>query len=234
MVEMQVIGLALEKNTKAPILVLRDVEQKRMLPIWIGSAEAIAISLALNGISTPRPLTHDLLISSIYALGAEIDCVEIVSLRDGAYFADLLLKKDGGTIIRLDSRPSDAAALALRAKKIIRVHSEILAEAGSQRLQIVDSGMAQLYGPHETPDLLAALFSLADSPIMEESPFKQEQAKVKRSPQITITLSPLLKPAESEAPPAVRMGNKVSVAKQEDKSLEELLRHLDPETKYRM
>ncbi len=238
MVEMRVIGLALERGSKAPSLVLSDPASERLLPIWIGSTEAIAISLALNGIPMPRPLTHDLLLNCIYALGGEVRRVEIPSVRDGTYMAELVFLKDNGEV-RLDSRPSDAVAVALRAKKNILVGEDVLEEAGVQRLQRLETGMAQLFGPEETSELLAALFSLADSPRVEESRPKNEPSQSPRQPRVTITFTPNNKepgtpqvPASSSTSPASSQDK--ADAPQNEKNLEELLRQLDPETKYRM
>ena len=125
MIEMKVFGLAVDENSQAPVLVLKDISEKVVLPIWIGAMEAMAISLSLNGVSLPRPMTHDLLLSTIRTLGAEVLAVEVVRLEEGTYFAEVEVSASG-QIYRLDARPSDGVALALRAGVPIRVEQLVL------------------------------------------------------------------------------------------------------------
>lgn len=127
MVEMKVYGLALEEGSQVPVLVLKDMDEVQALPIWIGAMEAMAISLVLNDVKLPRPMTHDLLLNMVRGLGAAIDRVEVVRLENGTYFAEVVLVV-GGKEKRVDSRPSDAVALALRAECPILVADEILEE----------------------------------------------------------------------------------------------------------
>ncbi|MDD4732577.1 MAG: bifunctional nuclease family protein, partial [Desulfovibrio sp.] len=115
MVEMQVFGLAMDEHTQSPILVLKNEAQDRVLPIWIGAMEAMSISLAINKVAFPRPMTHDLLLSVIAGLDADVVRVEITDMEEGTYFAELVLDGQGGER-RVDSRPSDAIALAVRAE----------------------------------------------------------------------------------------------------------------------
>jgi bifunctional DNase/RNase len=130
MVEMHVFGLAVDEDSQVPVLILKDSEESRVLPIWIGAMEAMAISMALNDVSLPRPMTHDLLLNSIRDLGGEVRAVEVVSLVDGTYYAEIEVLR-GEDIIRIDSRPSDAVALALRCEAAIRVAEAVLEEAGT-------------------------------------------------------------------------------------------------------
>ncbi|MFP4071457.1 MAG: bifunctional nuclease family protein [Desulfovibrionales bacterium] len=132
MIEMQVYGLALDEATQVPILILKDKEEKNVLPIWIGAMEAVAISLVLNEISVPRPMTHDLLLQTIEQLGAEVQKVAIVDLKDGTYFAQVVVLL-GGDTISIDSRPSDAIALALRAKAPIFTDQKVLEQVVTAR-----------------------------------------------------------------------------------------------------
>lgn len=125
MVEMTVYGLALDESSQVPILILRDTKEQAVLPIWIGALEAMAISLVLNSVDLPRPLTHDLLLRTITALGAEVVKVSIVDLREGTYYAEITIVVGGRETV-LDSRPSDAVALALRAKVPIFVAQTVL------------------------------------------------------------------------------------------------------------
>ncbi|MCK9240329.1 bifunctional nuclease family protein [Desulfocurvus sp.] len=125
MVEMKVYGLALDEASNVPVLVLKDLGEEQTLPIWIGAMEAMAISLVLNNVSLPRPMTHDLLVSLAAALGATITRVEVTRLEAGTYYAEVELDQ-GGTLRRLDARPSDAVAVALRARCPIFVARAVL------------------------------------------------------------------------------------------------------------
>jgi bifunctional DNase/RNase len=121
---MQVFGLALDEDSQVPILILKS-EEDAIFPIWIGAMEAMAISLVLNNVSLPRPMTHDLLVSLAAALGATITRVEVTRLEAGTYYAEVELDQ-GGTLRRLDARPSDAVAVALRARCPIFVARAVL------------------------------------------------------------------------------------------------------------
>lgn len=130
MVEMQVAGISADPGSGAAILLLRDRRApKRSLAICIGMPEATSIAKELEGIELSRPLTHDLLRSVIEHLGARLLRVEIVDLRDNTYFAELVLERAPGEESRLDSRPSDAIALAVRTRAPIFVHASVLQKA---------------------------------------------------------------------------------------------------------
>ena len=129
MVELRVFGLALDEKNQSPVLILKDLAEEKVLPIWIGAMEAMAISLALNKVDFPRPMTHDLLLSAISGLGAVVSGVEITRVEEGTYFAELVLRL-GEEERRIDSRPSDAIALAVRAEAPVFVAEAVLAEAG--------------------------------------------------------------------------------------------------------
>lgn len=124
--ELEVVGVRVEMPSKTPIVLLRERDGERYLPVWIGSAEASAIALAQQGVVPPRPLTHDLLGSVITALGHTLEQVRIVEMKDNVYYAELGLS--GG--ITISSRTSDAIALALRAGCPILGAEDVLA-AGS-------------------------------------------------------------------------------------------------------
>ncbi|EGJ52067.1 hypothetical protein PCS_01374 [Desulfocurvibacter africanus PCS] len=128
MIEMKVFGLAVDENSQVPVLVLKDLEEKAILPIWIGAMEAMAISLALNEVKLPRPMTHDLMLSCIDTAGAKVTAVEVVKLEEGTYYAEVEMRI-GEVQRRVDARPSDAIALALRAEAPIRVAQAVLDEA---------------------------------------------------------------------------------------------------------
>lgn len=131
MLEMRVTGLGLDAGSKTPVVHLRQVDGEARLSILVGAMEALSISLMLNGEQLPRPLTHDLLLMCLKALGARLGGVEICDMRDDVYYAALNLRlKDKA--IRLDCRPSDAVALALRAQAPIFVKASLLAAGGTQ------------------------------------------------------------------------------------------------------
>ncbi len=134
MVEMQVDGLTLDPDTKSPLVILRSPDDGRFLPLLIGPMEAMALTFVLSGEQLPRPLTHDLLLMTVQALKAAVVGVEIVDIRDGVYYAALLLRRQEG-LIRVDCRPSDGIAVALRAGVRIRVHERVLRIAQQERLQ---------------------------------------------------------------------------------------------------
>jgi uncharacterized protein len=123
--ELEVVGVRVEMPSKTPIVLLRERGGERYLPIWIGTAEASAIALAQQGVTPPRPLTHDLLCDVIAALGRTLEQVRIVEMRDNVYFAELAL--DGG--ITVGARSSDAIALALRVGCPIMGADEVLETA---------------------------------------------------------------------------------------------------------
>lgn len=124
-VELRLRGLILDPTSEAPVLILREVEGTLYLPIWIGAFEANAIALAVEGVQTPRPLTHDLLRASLETLGARLERIEIHSLAEGVFYARLVLATRDGRV-EIDARPSDAIALALRAEAPIWVARAVL------------------------------------------------------------------------------------------------------------
>lgn len=128
-IRMTVGGLTLDPVTKTPIVILKDDEDKLNLPIWIGLLEATAMATELEGIQMARPMTHDLLKSVLNELGATIERIEVTELRENTYYALVHLRVDGREL-QIDSRPSDAISLALRAQSPIYVAKQVL-EASS-------------------------------------------------------------------------------------------------------
>lgn len=126
---MEVLGVRVEMPTNQPIVLLRERGTDRHLPIWIGAAEASAIAYAQQGVVPPRPLTHDLLVNVITALGQRLTRVRIVALRNGAFHAVLELRNAAGDLVEVDSRSSDAIAVALRAGAEIVAAEDLLDEA---------------------------------------------------------------------------------------------------------
>jgi bifunctional DNase/RNase len=129
-VEMKVRGLALDPLSNMPIIILRDEEEKRSLPIWVGIFEANAIALELEKIATPRPMTHDLIKNILESLEAKVAKIMVNDLRENTFFAEIHLKV-GQSEITVDSRPSDAIALALRVGAPIFVEEEVVRKAKS-------------------------------------------------------------------------------------------------------
>jgi bifunctional DNase/RNase len=128
---MMVGGLTLDPTTKMPIVVLKDPDNKLNLPIWIGPLEAASMATEIEGIKPQRPMTHDLMRNMVGELGATVEAVEITELRENTYFARIELKTREGGALQVDSRPSDAIALALRTKSPIYVAKAVL-EASSE------------------------------------------------------------------------------------------------------
>ena len=129
-VEMTVKGLTLDPLTNMPIVILKDRDDKRVLPIWIGLFEANAIALELERISTPRPMTHDLIRDIIMGLNATVTKIVVNDLKNNTFYAVIHLALDGNQIV-VDSRPSDAIALALRIGAPIYVAAEVVNKAKS-------------------------------------------------------------------------------------------------------
>lgn len=127
-IEMSIKGLMVDPVTNAPIVLLRDEAGTRVLPIWVGVFEANAIALQVENVATPRPMTHDLLRQVITDLRASVERVVVNDLREGTFYALIELRVDGQTVA-VDSRPSDAIALALRARAPIFVEEAVLEQA---------------------------------------------------------------------------------------------------------
>ena len=124
-VEMKIRGLMMDPVTNMPIVILKDVGGDAVLPIWVGLYEANAIALEIEKVTTPRPMTHDLLKNLLTGLDASVRTVVVNELRDDTFFAIIWVERDG-PIISIDSRPSDALALALRVDCPIFVEDEVL------------------------------------------------------------------------------------------------------------
>ncbi len=128
-IPLELVGVRIELPTNQPIVLLREVGGDRYLPIWIGAVEATAIAFALEGVEPQRPLTHDLLKDLTDGLGARVERVVVNDLREGIYYADLVLAVNGGEVV-VSARPSDAIALAARTEALLFATPEVLEEAG--------------------------------------------------------------------------------------------------------
>jgi bifunctional DNase/RNase len=129
-IEMTIKGLMVDPITNMPIVVLRDAEGERVLPIWVGVFEANAIALQIENVSTPRPMTHDLLRNIISDLNGAVERIVVTDLKENTFYAVIYLRV-GGEVVAVDARPSDAIALALRAKAPIFVEETVIEHARS-------------------------------------------------------------------------------------------------------
>jgi len=127
-IELQLVGVRVELPTNQPIVLLREREGERFLPIWIGAVEATAIAFALQGIVTQRPMTHDLMKNILEEIGITMDRVTITELKDGTFYAVITFSQDGANW-EVSSRPSDAIALAVRTSVPIFAAEQVLDEA---------------------------------------------------------------------------------------------------------
>jgi hypothetical protein len=129
MVEMTIDSIRVSLMNYQRVVILKEKETERYLPIWIGPAEADAIAVKLQGVTVPRPLTHDLLQSVIDSLGATVSSIIVSDLKNDTFFAKIVLNADGG-VVEVDSRPSDALALAVRVEVPIYAEEVVLDQAG--------------------------------------------------------------------------------------------------------
>jgi bifunctional DNase/RNase len=128
-IQVHLHGLGFDDQNKQPVVILKEDEGLRVVPIWIGHPEAMAIMLAVQGAEPPRPLTHDLLMGVIGATGFEVDRVEITRVEESTFYASLVLR-DSGRTIALDARPSDCLALAVRSGCPVFVDEEVMSTSG--------------------------------------------------------------------------------------------------------
>ena len=130
MVNMEIVGVRIEMPSNQPIVLLKEVDGSRFLPIWVGAVEATAISFAQQGMVAQRPLTHDLIANILEAADLTMTAVQVVQLKDGIFYAELQVRTDSGTVLKISARPSDAIAIALRTKSNILADSDLLDEVG--------------------------------------------------------------------------------------------------------
>ena len=130
MVNMEVVGVRIEMPSNQPIVLLKEVEGSRFLPIWVGAVEATAIAFAQQGMLAQRPLTHDLIANILEAADLTMTAVQIVELKDGVFYAEIAIRTESGNFIKISARPSDAIAIALRTKSNILADSDLLDQVG--------------------------------------------------------------------------------------------------------
>lgn len=126
MIEMRVVGVRVEMPHQQPVLILTEVEGSRSIPIMVGSSEATAIAMQLQGMTPPRPMTHDLFKDTLTALGRALTEVRVVDFREGTFYGELVFGPD----VTVSARPSDAIALAVRCGVPVYVAESVLAETG--------------------------------------------------------------------------------------------------------
>ena len=153
-IEVKIRALMMDPHSGTPIIILKDVDSDTMLPIWVGAYEANAIALEIEKIAPPRPMTHDLLRNLIIELGIQVERVVVTSLRDNTFFAVIEMRMNDGNRMVLDSRPSDAIALALRADCPIFVDAEVI-KASRNTVPSEEEGEEESpTGEEEWPDVI--------------------------------------------------------------------------------
>jgi bifunctional DNase/RNase len=139
-VEVKIKGLMIDPISNLPIIILKDEGSDNVLPIWVGIFEANAIALQIEKIGTPRPMTHDLIKNLLETLSAQVDKIVITELKDSTFFALIHLNVQGN-IIEVDSRPSDAIAIALRAEAPIYVDEDVISKA--KKIDLKEAGESE-------------------------------------------------------------------------------------------
>ncbi len=152
-IEVKIRGLMMDPSSGTPIIILKDVNSETMLPIWVGAYEANAIALEIEKIAPQRPMTHDLLRNLIVEMGARVERVVVTELRDNTFFAVIEMRDGNGEKLMLDSRPSDAIALALRADSPIFVSEEVI-RASRNTVGAGEEEEAAGVGEEDWPDVI--------------------------------------------------------------------------------
>lgn len=160
-IEVKIRALMMDPNSGTPIIILKDVNSETMLPIWVGAYEANAIALEIEKVAPQRPMTHDLLRNLITEMGARVNRVVVTELRDNTFFAVIEMSTVDGSTVMLDSRPSDAIALALRADCPIFVDMEVI-RASRNTVTGESEGMDEggTYDEDEWPDVIGEVGDL--------------------------------------------------------------------------
>jgi uncharacterized protein len=148
-IEMELVGVRVELPANQPIVLLKERSGTRYLPIWIGAVEATAIAFALQGVETPRPLTHDLFVQVLRDLGADLSAVHVTELRDGTFYAELHLAGADGKSTVVSARPSDAIALASRLGDVPIFGAEAVLEEAGLEIEDDDEGGEDGVDPEE-------------------------------------------------------------------------------------
>ena len=130
LIPMEVVGVRVEMPSNQPIVLLKEINGSRFLPIWVGAVEATAIAFAQQGVEPPRPLTHDLMSNLVELLDATLTAVHLTEIKEGIFYANMLVRDSNGGQLTLSARPSDAIALAIRTHSNILATQELLDEIG--------------------------------------------------------------------------------------------------------
>jgi uncharacterized protein len=133
-IKMDITGITVEQQSNMPIIILKDDKGAQTLTVWIGIVEASAIAMELENIKTPRPMTHDLIVNILEGMGARLERIIITELRDNTFYSELVLSLDTREV-RIDSRTSDAIAVALRLKAPIYVSEQVLEKSHESSLK---------------------------------------------------------------------------------------------------
>jgi uncharacterized protein len=154
-IEVKIRALMMDPNSGTPIIILKDINSETMLPIWVGAYEANAIALEIEKLTPQRPMTHDLLRNLIVEMGSQVERVVVTELRDNTFFAVIEMRHNDGTLVMLDSRPSDALALALRADCPIFVDAEVIRASRNTMADGEESDLVETEPEEdEWPDLI--------------------------------------------------------------------------------
>jgi len=127
--EVEVKALLVDPYQNTPVVLLKDFNSDKVVPVWIGQAEATAIAIALQEKEFPRPLTHDLLQTMVSTLGGELDMIVIDNIQDATYFATIFVRDTGGNVFEVDARPSDSIAVALRMSTPIYISEDVFSSS---------------------------------------------------------------------------------------------------------
>ena len=231
MVEVTVIGLSLDAETRSPVLILRERDTNTILPIWIGAMEALSISLALGKVPMPRPLTHELMLGAIEKLNASLVSVRIHWMKQGAFYSELDILADGKNL-KLDARPSDAVALALRVNAPILVSEEMLRRVGqvirgeelAKNLRMASGDLALLFSATQDRELNRSSTSAPMSDDMFADANNAVHARRRRRMREEA--------AKEQEPKTWQDASSIDLDNQD--TLDELILSLSPETKYKM
>jgi bifunctional DNase/RNase len=159
-IEVKIRALMMDPNSGTPIVILKDVNSETMLPIWVGAYEANAIALEIEKVAPQRPMTHDLLRNLIIEMGARVNRVVVTDLRDNTFFAVIEMQTSEGTSMILDSRPSDAIALALRVDCPIFVDLNVIQASRSATPNVQDEPGDLEAGDDDWPDVIGEVGDL--------------------------------------------------------------------------
>jgi bifunctional DNase/RNase len=159
-IEVKIRALMMDPNSGTPIVILKDIKSETMLPIWVGAYEANAIALEIEKVAPQRPMTHDLLRNLIVEMGARVNRVVVTDLRDNTFFAVIEMQTSEGTSMILDSRPSDAIALALRVDCPIFVDLNVIQASRSALPSMQDESGDLEAGDDDWPDVIGEVGDL--------------------------------------------------------------------------